>query len=89
MTRKDSLDSAISASVRAPDSRVLPPILGRRRGWILIYQACLAVCIAVMGMSSPTKAPYVLGGIAVLLAFLSASQDIVIDAYRVDAIPPS
>jgi PAT family beta-lactamase induction signal transducer AmpG len=69
--------------------RYLPPILGRRRGWILIYQACLAVCIAVMGMSSPTKAPYVLGGIAVLLAFLSASQDIVIDAYRVDAIPPS
>jgi len=37
----------------------------------------------------PTKAPYVLGGIAVLLAFLSASQDIVIDAYRVDTIPAS
>ncbi|MDP8984063.1 MAG: MFS transporter [Pseudomonadota bacterium] len=67
--------------------RYLPPILGRRRGWILIYQACLAVCIAVMGFCSPTKAPYVLGGVAVLLAFLSASQDIVIDAYRVDAIP--
>jgi PAT family beta-lactamase induction signal transducer AmpG len=42
-----------------------------------------------MGLCSPTKAPYVLAGIAVLLAFLSASQDIVIDAYRVDAIPPS
>jgi len=69
--------------------RYLPPILGRRRGWILIYQACLAVCIGVMGFSSPTKAPYVLAGIAVLVAFLSASQDIVIDAYRVDVIPPS
>src|SRR5258707_12230773 len=69
--------------------RYLPPILGRRRGWILIYQACLAVCIGIMGLSSPTKAPYVLGGIAVLVAFLSASQAIVIDAYRVDAIPPS
>jgi PAT family beta-lactamase induction signal transducer AmpG len=69
--------------------RYLPPILGRRRGWILIYQACLAVCIGVMGFCSPTKAPYVLGGIAVLLAFFSASQDIVIDAYRVDAIPAS
>src|SRR6267142_247299 len=69
--------------------RYLPPILGRRRGWILIYQACLAICIGIMGLSSPTKAPYVLGGIAVLVAFLSASQDIVIDAYRVDAIPPS
>jgi MFS transporter, PAT family, beta-lactamase induction signal transducer AmpG len=69
--------------------RYLPPFLGRRRGWILIYQACLAVCIGVMGMCSPTKGPYVLGGVAVLLAFFSASQDIVIDAYRVDAIPPS
>src|ERR1700691_2473861 len=69
--------------------RYLPPFLGRRRGWILIFQACLAVCIGVMGFQSPTKAPYVLGGIALLLAFLSASQDIVIDAYRVDTIPPS
>jgi PAT family beta-lactamase induction signal transducer AmpG len=69
--------------------RYLPPFLGRRRGWILIYQACLAVCIGVMGLSSPTKAPYVLAGIAVMVAFLSASQDIVIDAYRVDVIPPS
>jgi PAT family beta-lactamase induction signal transducer AmpG len=69
--------------------RYFPPFLGRRRGWILVYQACLAVCIGVMGMCSPTKGPYVLGGVAVLLAFLSASQDVVIDAYRVDAIPPS
>jgi len=69
--------------------RYLPPILGRRRGWILIYQACLAMCIGVMGFSSPTKTPYVLAGIAVAVAFLSASQDIVIDAYRVDVIPPS
>jgi PAT family beta-lactamase induction signal transducer AmpG len=69
--------------------RYMPPFLGRRRGWILIYQACLAVSIGVMGLCSPTKAPYVLAGMAVLVAFLSASQDIVIDAYRVDAIPPS
>src|SRR6202051_4632100 len=69
--------------------RYLPPILGRRRGWILIFQACLAICIAVMGFCSPTKEPYVLGAIAVFLVFLSASQDIVIDAYRVDAIPAS
>jgi PAT family beta-lactamase induction signal transducer AmpG len=67
----------------------LPPILGRRRGWILIFQASLAICIGAMGFSSPTKEPYVLGAIAVCLVFLSASQDIVIDAYRVDTIPPS
>src|ERR1700683_3255950 len=69
--------------------RYLPPILGRRRGWILIFQACLGICIGAMGFSFPTKDPYVLGAIAVFLVFLSASQDIVIDAYRVDTIPPS
>jgi MFS transporter, PAT family, beta-lactamase induction signal transducer AmpG len=69
--------------------RYLPPFLGRRRGWIVIYQACLAVTIGVMGFSSPTEAPYALAAIALLVAFLSASQDIVIDAYRVDTIPAS
>ncbi len=69
--------------------RYLPPFLGRRRGWILVYQACLAICIGVMGFCSPTQEPYVLGIVALLVAFLSASQDIVVDAYRVDVIPPS
>jgi PAT family beta-lactamase induction signal transducer AmpG len=69
--------------------RYLPPVLGRRRGWILIYQICLAVAIAFMGFCSPTRELYLLGALAVLVAFLSASQDIVIDAYRVDAIPVS
>jgi PAT family beta-lactamase induction signal transducer AmpG len=69
--------------------RYLPPLLGRRRGWILVYQACLAIAIGVMGFCSPTKEPYVLGAVALLVAFLSASQDIVFDAYRVDVIPPS
>jgi MFS transporter, PAT family, beta-lactamase induction signal transducer AmpG len=69
--------------------RYVPPLLGRRRGWIVIFQACLAVAIGVMGFSSPTAVPYYLATIALLLVFLSASQDIVIDAYRVDTIPPS
>ncbi|HEX3604114.1 MAG TPA: MFS transporter [Steroidobacteraceae bacterium] len=67
--------------------RYLPPFLGRRRGWILVYQAGLTVCIGVMGLSSPTEELPLLAATAVLLAFLSASQDIVIDAYRVDTIP--
>ena len=69
--------------------RYVPPFLGRRRGWIVVFQACLAVVIGVMGFSSPTEAPYVLAAIALLVVFLSASQDIVIDAYRVDTIPAS
>lgn len=69
--------------------RFLPPLLGRRRGWILIYQVSLAVAIAVMGFASPTKDLHSFATIAVIVAFLSASQDIVIDAYRVDLIPPA
>ena len=69
--------------------RFSPPLLGRRRGWILLLQAALAVCIGAMGFASPTDTPLLLGATALLLAFLSASQDIVIDAYRVDSIPPS
>lgn len=67
--------------------RYLPPFLGRRRGWILIYQFALAIGLGAMGLSSPTKAPFVLGLLALVVASLSASQDIVIDAYRVDLIP--
>jgi len=69
--------------------RYLPPMLGRRRGWILVFQVCLAISIGAMGFCSPTKELYVLAGVAIFVAFLSASQDIVIDAYRVDTIPPS
>jgi MFS transporter, PAT family, beta-lactamase induction signal transducer AmpG len=69
--------------------RYLPPFLGRRRGWILIYQAGLTVCIGIMGLSSPTEQLPLLAAAALMVAFLSASQDIVIDAYRVDSIPAS
>jgi len=69
--------------------RYLPPLMGRRRGWILIYQICLAIGIAVMGLSSPSREPYELAVIALIVAFLSASQHIVFDAYWVDVIPPS
>jgi len=69
--------------------RYLPPLLGRRRGWILLYQVALAVSIGVMGLTSPQQEPVVLGAMALGVAFLSASQDIVFDAYRVDVIPPA
>lgn len=69
--------------------RYLPPLLGRRRGWILINQLALAVAIAVLGLESPARDLSSLGTVALLVAFLSASQDIVVDAYRVDVIPPT
>jgi MFS transporter, PAT family, beta-lactamase induction signal transducer AmpG len=66
--------------------RYVPPWLGRRRGWILLAQIGLLFGIAGMGTLSPAQAPVVLGMMALLTAFLSASQDIVIDAYRSDVL---
>lgn len=66
--------------------RFVPPWLGRRRGWILATQVGLMLGIAAMGASSPTHAALALAALAVLVAFTSASQDIVFDAYRTDIL---
>jgi MFS transporter, PAT family, beta-lactamase induction signal transducer AmpG len=66
--------------------RFVPPFLGRRRGWIVLCQAAMALVIAVLGLQAPNEAIYAVASLAVLLAFLSASQDIVIDAYRTDTL---
>lgn len=62
--------------------RFTPPFLGRRRGWLLIAQLALMLAIAGLGMSSPQKAPWLLAFAAFLVTFFSATQDIVVDAYR-------
>jgi PAT family beta-lactamase induction signal transducer AmpG len=62
--------------------RYVPPFLGRRRGWIFITQLCLAASVAVLSFLSPAANPWRVALIAFLIAFFSASQDIVIDAYR-------
>jgi PAT family beta-lactamase induction signal transducer AmpG len=61
-------------------------LLGRRRGWLLLIQACLAAAIVVMGMTDPTVAPLTVAAAAVAVAFFSASQDVVIDAYRIEIL---
>jgi PAT family beta-lactamase induction signal transducer AmpG len=66
--------------------RFIPPMFGRRRGWILITQALLVAGIAAISFSSPAQAPLTVGLIALTVAFFSASQDIVIDAYRTDIL---
>ncbi len=67
--------------------RYLPPLLGRRRGWMLLTQLALVAGIAGMAISPPNANLWLLGCLALWVAFASASQDIVIDAYRVDVIP--
>ena len=62
--------------------RYVVPLLGRRRGWMLITQLGLLAVIASMGAFSPQSDLMVIAYIATLLAFLSATQDIVLDAYR-------
>lgn len=66
--------------------RYTPPLLGRRRGWLVVTQLALLASIALMGTLSPREAPWLLGALALFVAFLSASQDIVFDAYRTDVL---
>jgi len=62
--------------------RYAVPLLGRRRGWMLITQTLLLVVIAMMGGFSPQTELTMIVLFATLLAFLSATQDIALDAYR-------
>ncbi len=60
--------------------------LGRRRGWILVIQLALIVAILSLGRSEPGAELFLTGVLALAVAFLSASQDIVVDAYRIDVL---
>jgi PAT family beta-lactamase induction signal transducer AmpG len=66
--------------------RYMPPFLGRRRGWLLICQAATLFAIAAMAWQDPKQGLQLLAINALLLAFFSASQDIVVDAYRTDSL---
>jgi len=62
--------------------RYVVPVLGRRRGWMLLTQAALLVVIASLGGFSPQSDLGIIVLLATLLAFLSATLDIALDAYR-------
>jgi len=68
--------------------RYTPSFLGRRRGWLILTQLLLVVAIFAMGFMDPSKDLFWLASLAVLIAFASASQDIVFDAYKTDLLPP-
>jgi PAT family beta-lactamase induction signal transducer AmpG len=75
--------------VDALDVPVLSRLLGRRRGWLIFTQLLLVAAIAILGLTDPTRSltPVIVG--AVLVATASATQDIVIDAFRVESLEPS
>lgn len=66
--------------------RFTPLALGRRRGWLLLTQLALMGAIVLMAFTSPQHSPLSVALAAMLVAFFSATQDIVIDAYRREAL---
>lgn len=67
--------------------RWVPPFLGRRRGWMIMFQLALLLSIGVLGAYQPEKDIAVIAWIAFAVAFFSASQDVALDAYRREILP--
>jgi PAT family beta-lactamase induction signal transducer AmpG len=63
------------------------PFLGRRRGWMLVTQLALLFSIAALGFIKPALSIWTVAYLAAAVAFFSASQDIVLDAYRRELLP--
>ena len=63
------------------------PFFGRRRGWLLLSQLILIGSIVGLGFSNPVNRFYTMTFMAMLVAFFSATQDIVVDAYRREDLP--
>jgi PAT family beta-lactamase induction signal transducer AmpG len=68
--------------------RFEPPFLGRRRGWLVVTQLLMAAALWWLSRMSPSLGAKGFALVATLVAFLSASQDVVIDAYRTDLLTP-
>ena len=64
------------------------PILGRRRGWMLVCQIAIGFSIAAMGAVDPKQATLALAMLAAFTTFLTATHDIACDAYRADMLGP-
>ena len=67
--------------------RWVPPLLGRRRGWMLLCQLALLGSIGALGLLQPAQSTWAIAWLAVAVAFFSASQDVAVDAYRREILP--
>src|SRR5579871_449508 len=76
-----------SPTVDALDIPMLTRWLGRRRAWLLLTQLMLMAAVLLLASCDPLKAPGVLAAAALLVATASATQDIVIDAFRIESLP--
>src|SRR5262245_8740309 len=75
--------------VDALDVPVLSTLLGRRRGWLVLAQLLLIAAIALLAVCDPTRSPWLVALAALLVAAASATQDIVIDAFRIESLHES
>lgn len=62
--------------------RFTPPLFGRRRGWLLLMQVALIAALLGLSLAQPAENPWLLALLAMFVTFFSASQDIVVDAFR-------
>ncbi|NNC63404.1 MAG: MFS transporter [Gammaproteobacteria bacterium] len=69
--------------------RFTPLGLGRRRSWLVIFQCCLAASIVLLGLQDPGQSLWLVALAALLVTFFSASQDVVVDAYRRESLADS
>ncbi len=67
--------------------RITLPFLGHRRGWMLVTQIALLISIGAMGFLKPDLSLWTVAYLSIAVAFFSASQDIVLDAYRRELLP--
>jgi MFS transporter, PAT family, beta-lactamase induction signal transducer AmpG len=75
--------------VDALDVPVLSTLLGRRRGWLVLSQLLLIAAIVLLAVCDPTRSPWLIALAALLVAAASATQDIVIDAFRIESLAES
>jgi PAT family beta-lactamase induction signal transducer AmpG len=76
--------------VDALDVPFLSAWLGRRRGWLILSQFALIAAIMLLGLCNPAFTPwYIVFGVALLVATASATQDIVVDAFRIESLDES
>jgi len=74
-------------AVDALDVPLLTRLLGRRRGWLILTQLMLIVAVVLLALCEPATSPLLVAGAALLVTTASATQDIVIDAFRVESLP--
>jgi PAT family beta-lactamase induction signal transducer AmpG len=73
--------------IDALNAPLLSRLLGRRRGWLVFSQLLLIAAILILALTDPARSPFYVAFAALLVAIASATQDTVVDAFRVESLP--